>query len=93
MGVGSSATGDSILVVNEQTSYETWEFLYDPRVERLKAAAALKNGISGGGGSSNPTQPNGGFGSQQGGFGGQPQGGFGSPTPPTPPPGTTPPQP
>jgi hypothetical protein len=36
MGVGSSATGNSILTPNEQTTYETWEFLYDPRVEQLK---------------------------------------------------------
>jgi type II secretory pathway pseudopilin PulG len=46
MGVGSSATGDSILVVNEQTTYETWEFLYDPRIEKLKQAAALNAGAS-----------------------------------------------
>lgn len=46
MGVGSSATGNSILVVNEQTTYETWEFLYDPRIEKLKAAAALNAGAS-----------------------------------------------
>ncbi|HEV2647153.1 MAG TPA: type II secretion system protein [Acidobacteriaceae bacterium] len=45
MGVGSSASGSSILSVNEQTSYETWEFLYDPRVEQLKAAA-LNSGAS-----------------------------------------------
>jgi type II secretory pathway pseudopilin PulG len=44
MGVGSSASGSSIIVVNEQTTYETWEFLYDPRVEKLKAAAALNAG-------------------------------------------------
>lgn len=44
MGVGSSATGSSLIVVNEQTTYETWEFLYDPRIEKLKAAAALNSG-------------------------------------------------
>ncbi len=44
MGVGSSASGPSLLVVNEQTSYDTWEFLYDPRIEKLKAAAALNAG-------------------------------------------------
>ena len=97
MGVGSSATGNSILVVNEQTSYQSWEFLYDPRIEQLKAAAALKNGLSGGGGSSNPTQPTGGFGSQpQGGFGSQQQGGPGNQQPgqpPSNPPNGTPPQP
>jgi type II secretory pathway pseudopilin PulG len=44
MGVGSSATGKSILVLNEQTTYETWEFLYDPRIEKLKVAAQMNNG-------------------------------------------------
>jgi type II secretory pathway pseudopilin PulG len=69
MGVGSSAKGNSILVVNEQTTYESWEFLYDPRIEKLKAAAALNAGASsvgaGGlgqtpgaiGGSTNPSNP------------------------------------
>lgn len=46
MGVGSSANGNSILVVNQQTTYQTWEFLYDPRIEKLKAAAALNAGAS-----------------------------------------------
>ncbi len=45
MGVGSNAKGDSIIVVNGQTTYETWEFLYDPRIEQLKAAAALNSGV------------------------------------------------
>jgi hypothetical protein len=44
MGVGSSASGNSIIVVNEQTTYETWEFLYDPRLEKLRQAAALNSG-------------------------------------------------
>jgi type II secretory pathway pseudopilin PulG len=60
MGVGSSASGKSILVVNEQTTYETWEFLYDPRIEKLKQAAALNAGASSVGagaigGSTNPS--------------------------------------
>jgi type II secretory pathway pseudopilin PulG len=46
MGVGSSATGSSILEVNEQTTYQTWEFLYDPRIEKLRQAAALNAGAS-----------------------------------------------
>jgi type II secretory pathway pseudopilin PulG len=46
MGVGSSASGNSIVVVNEQTTYQTWEFLYDPRVEKLRQAAALNAGAS-----------------------------------------------
>ena len=41
VGVGSSATGASILDLNEQTSYETWEFIYDPRIEQLKAQVNL----------------------------------------------------
>jgi type II secretory pathway pseudopilin PulG len=44
MGVGSSAKGTSILTPNEQTTYDTWEFLYDPRIEKLKAASALNGG-------------------------------------------------
>jgi hypothetical protein len=37
-------TGDSITVLNEQTSYDTWEFIYDPRIEQMKAKAALLGG-------------------------------------------------
>jgi type II secretory pathway pseudopilin PulG len=44
MGVGSSAMGDSILEPNEQTTYQTWEFLYDPRTEALRAKAGLGGG-------------------------------------------------
>jgi hypothetical protein len=44
MGVGSSATGTSIITPNEQTTYQTWEFLYDPRIEKLKQAALLNGG-------------------------------------------------
>jgi len=45
MGVGLSAPGDSILELNEQTTYATWEFLYDPRIEQLKAKAGLNSGV------------------------------------------------
>jgi type II secretory pathway pseudopilin PulG len=44
MGVGSSANGASIIVVNEQTTYQTWEFLYDPRSEQLVVAGQLNGG-------------------------------------------------
>jgi type II secretory pathway pseudopilin PulG len=57
MGVGSSASGNSILVVNEQKTYETWEFLYDPRIEKLKQAAALNAGASSVGAGSLGTTP------------------------------------
>jgi len=50
MGVGSARTGESILTPNEQTSYDTWEFLYDPKIELLYAKA----NILGGGISSQP---------------------------------------
>ncbi len=54
MGVGSSATGTSIITVNEQTSYEGWEFLYDPRVERLRQQGQLNQGVGSAGGNTNP---------------------------------------
>jgi hypothetical protein len=54
MGVGSSANGTSIITVNEQTSYESWEFLYDPRVERLRQLGQLNQGVGSSGGSGNP---------------------------------------
>jgi type II secretory pathway pseudopilin PulG len=52
MGVGSSKTGDSIVEPNEQTTYQTWEFLYDPRIEQLKAKASLLGGAPTAAGSS-----------------------------------------
>jgi type II secretory pathway pseudopilin PulG len=65
MGVGSSASGSSIVVVNEQTTYETWEFLYDPRIEKLKAAAALNAGAGSAAGGALGTTP-GAFGNTNG---------------------------
>jgi type II secretory pathway pseudopilin PulG len=44
VGVGLPKPGDSIVVLNEQTTYQTWEFLYDPRIEQLKAQASLFGG-------------------------------------------------
>lgn len=46
MGVGTSKTGTSILEPNEQTSYETWEFLYDPKIELLYQKANLLGGAA-----------------------------------------------
>lgn len=88
MGVGLNATGDSLLTPNEQTTYQAWEFLYDPRVELLKLKQSMNQGLgSAGAGALGQTpgamgQPNGagqsnGFG-QSGGFG-QP-GGASNPT-------------
>ena len=81
MGVGSSANGNSILTPNEQNSYQTWEFLYDPRIELLKLAATLNgnSGMGGGGIGQSPGsmgQPPAGFGQSPNGFG-QSQGGLG----------------
>ena len=44
VGVGIPKEGTSIKVLNEQTSYNTWEFIYDPRIEQMKAAAGLQGG-------------------------------------------------
>jgi type II secretory pathway pseudopilin PulG len=65
MGVGTSATGDSITVLNEQKTYPTWEFIYDPRIEQLKAKASL---LGGGPSSTNATSL--GSGTTSSGFGG-----------------------
>jgi hypothetical protein len=86
MGVGSSATGTSIITPNEQTTYQTWEFLYDPRIEQLKIAAALNGGADAlGGGTlgqspSSMGQPPSGFAPSQSGFG-QPPSSTGQSTP------------
>lgn len=44
MGVGLSKDGNSIITLNEQTSYPTWEFIYDPRIEQLYAKSSLFGG-------------------------------------------------
>jgi type II secretory pathway pseudopilin PulG len=78
IGIGSSKSGEAMLVVNEQATYETWEFLYDPRIEQLYAKTTLLGGIASGSGTS-------GFGSSSGtgttnGFGNPSSLGFGSGT-------------
>ena len=55
MGVGSAKTGTSILNPNQQTTYETWEFIYDPKIELLYQQANLLGG--GAGGSVNSVSP------------------------------------
>ncbi|WP_433969401.1 type II secretion system protein [Tunturiibacter gelidiferens] len=87
VGVGIPKEGISIKVLNEQTSYNTWEFIYDPRIEQMKAAAALLGGgnqglgsagglNSGVGGAGTGTSGYGSSGSS--GFGSSPSSGFGS---------------
>jgi type II secretory pathway pseudopilin PulG len=97
VGVGIPKDGSSITVLNEQTTYDTWEFLYDPRIELLYAKGSLFGGSgslgSASGNSSgfgntpgSGTAPSG-FGNTPSGFGSSP--GTTSPTTPT----TPPPQP
>lgn len=87
VGIGSSKTGTSITVLNEQATYQTWEFIYDPRIEQMKAKAALLGGGTGtgfGSGSGSSSSPSG-FGSPSSGFGSgsstsPTSSGFGSPS-------------
>ena len=44
IGVGVPKSGEAIVVVNEQTDYQDWEFMYDPRIEQLYAKANLLGG-------------------------------------------------
>lgn len=47
MGVGTAKTGTSIMNPNEQTTYETWEFIYDPKIELLYQQANIFGGAAG----------------------------------------------
>jgi type II secretory pathway pseudopilin PulG len=44
VGVGTSKSGDSISEPNGQTTYESWEFWYDPRIEMLKKSVSITGG-------------------------------------------------
>ena len=48
IGVGTARTGPSILTPNKQTTYETWEFWYDPRIEQLYKKGQMNAGMSSG---------------------------------------------
>jgi type II secretory pathway pseudopilin PulG len=87
MGVGLQAPGDSILVLNEQTTYATWEFLYDPRLDAMKAKALALNG---GGIGSTPASSLGQTTGASGGLGASPTGTSPSGASPTSPGGTAP---
>jgi type II secretory pathway pseudopilin PulG len=70
-GVGPNKSGDSILTPNQQTTYETWEFWYDPLIELLYAKGVPTGG--GGMGSQSATSLGGsssGSGGNTGSFGG-----------------------
>ena len=45
VGVGTAATGTSVMDPNQQTTYETWEFWYDPRIEQLYQKGHQNAGI------------------------------------------------
>lgn len=44
VGIGLVKDGNSIITLNEQTTYPTWEFIYDPRIEQMKAKVNLFGG-------------------------------------------------
>ena len=44
VGVGIKKDGLSIITLNEQTDYSTWEWIYDPRIEQLYAKVSLFGG-------------------------------------------------
>jgi type II secretory pathway pseudopilin PulG len=44
VGVSTARTGESITEPNQQTSYDTWEFWYDPRIELLKQGVSITGG-------------------------------------------------
>ena len=77
IGIGSAKSGEAMLVVNEQTTYETWEFLYDPRIEQLYAKSTLLGGISSGSGTSSGFGTSSGTGTSNG-FGNPSSIGFGN---------------
>jgi type II secretory pathway pseudopilin PulG len=85
VGVGTPKEGDSITVLNEQTTYNTWEFIYDPRIEQMYAKASLFGGgpATGGTGLGSASDMKSGFGTTPTtpGIGGMP--GTPSPTAPT----------
>jgi type II secretory pathway pseudopilin PulG len=79
VGVGIPKEGTSIVVLNEQKSYNTWEFIYDPRIEQLKQAAGLLGGGNQGLGSAGGLSSGvGGTGTGTSGFGTSGTSGFGS---------------
>ena len=91
VGISSMATGSSITVLNEQTTYATWEFLYDPRIEQLKAKTSLLGGAAAGTPASSFGSGSG-FGTPGAGVNGTAAPGTTAPTAPSTQPGTTPPQ-
>jgi type II secretory pathway pseudopilin PulG len=88
MGVGVSKEGEAFLSVNGASTYQDWEFIYDPRIEQMYAKSAALGGAGGSGGSGTGLTP---VGTGTGTNGGNPfgSGTFGGGN--TPPPPVTPP--
>jgi type II secretory pathway pseudopilin PulG len=81
VGIGTSAKGSAILALNDQITYETWEFLYDPAIEQLKKGflgGTVATGLGSASGNMSPGQ------------GSSPTSSPTSPTSPSPSPTTTP---
>ena len=83
-GVASKLESESIKIYNERSSYNEWEFIYDPRLDRTARVAPMpgQQGSGGRGGTADTSSPlnpgqGGGFGRGQGGRGGM--GGQGGP--------------
>jgi type II secretory pathway pseudopilin PulG len=90
VGVGSNAKGPGLVEWNGSANIEEWEFLYDPRVELLKAKVSLLGGTpaaNGTGSLGSGFAPANGINAPGGGIPGSstPGTGFGSPTSPAPP--------
>lgn len=77
VGVGVPKDGDSITILNEQTTYNTWEFIYDPRIEQLYAKGALLGAGASTLGSGSGSSSGSGSGSSPGGLGNSPNSGTG----------------
>jgi type II secretory pathway pseudopilin PulG len=71
MGVGVPKDGEAFLTVNGVSTYQEWEFLYDPRIEQLYS----QNGSTTGGGSLGTAPPSTGLNGLGQPGGGQPGGG------------------
>jgi type II secretory pathway pseudopilin PulG len=82
VGVGIPKEGDSITILNEQTTYNTWEMIYDPRIEQLYAKGAMlgagSNALGSGSGSSIGSSSGSGIGSSGGSGIGSSSSGFGN---------------
>ncbi len=72
IGVGTARTGSSISTPNQQSTYETWEFWYDPRIEQMYQKGQTNAGMGSGALGSQPASS---FGT---GINGQPNGATGS---------------